>query len=167
MGEDHTHTIKVFWHIIQNSKYPVKKQFENFVEKQHKGWVSDEFKTLLKFGVIKKWEDCGEDSKSPHKIARLQVEQQKVNKRLIYNAKYLNCFKDSPKFSLEGVQKISHFEWKGMFMISIDHKTEYFHCGLHKSSWTHFDFAWEGIMYVYISLCFGWSPAAFIYVNFT
>ena len=41
-------------------------------------------------------------------ISLLQVEQQKDKKRLIYNAQYLNCFMESPKFSLEGVQKVSH-----------------------------------------------------------
>ena len=69
-----------------NSKYPAKKQSKNFIEKQHEGWVSDEIKNLLKFGVIKEWKDCGGESNSPHIIAPLQVEQQKDKKRLIYNA---------------------------------------------------------------------------------
>ena len=74
---------------------------------------------------------------------------------------------EPPNFSLEGVQKVSHLGWKGMFMISVDLKNVYFHCGLHKSSWTYFGFAWEEILYIYIILCFGWSPTAFIYANFT
>ena len=104
-----------------NSKYPAKKQFKNLIEKQHEGWVSDEIKNLrmLKFGVIKKWKDCGGESNSPHIIAPLQVEKQKDMckqlQRLIYNAQYLiiNCFMEPPKFSLEGVQKVSHLGWKG------------------------------------------------------
>ena len=74
---------------------------------------------------------------------------------------------NAPAFNMDGVGKIAEIGWEGMFMFSIDHKHGYFHCKIHESSWKYFGFEWEGHIYVFVVLCFGWSPAPFIYSMLT
>ena len=66
-----------------------------------------------------------------------------------------------------GVGKMAEIGWQGMYIFTIDHKNGYFHCKILESSWTHFAFYWEGILYAFVVLCFGWSPAPFIYSTLT
>ena len=108
------------------SKYPTPNVFRNFVEEKHVNWVHDEVQRLLTFGAMKKWADCAGISHLPEIVAPLQVETEKTKNRLIYNARYLNCFLDPPPFTMDGVGKISDIGWEGMYMFSIDHKNGYF-----------------------------------------
>ena len=68
---------------------------------------------------------------------------------------------------MDGVGKISDIGWEGMYMFSIDHKNGYFHCKIHEDSWKYFGFEWDDVYYVCVVLCFGWSPAPFIYSTLT
>ena len=56
------------------------------------------------------------------------------------------------RFTMDGVGKISDIGWEGMCMFSIDHKMEVFRLWVGK---------W--VLCIHIVLCFGWSPAPFIY----
>ena len=156
-----------FRNIEYASKYPAPQRFNNYVQKEHVAWVSDEIHRLLEYGAVRKWVDCVGMGEHPVIIAPIQVEVEKTKNRLIYNAQYLNCFMNAPAFNMDGVGKIAEIGWEGMFMFSIDHKHGYFHCKIHESSWKYFGFEWEGHIYVFVVLCFGWSPAPFIYSMLT
>ena len=163
------HTCDTYKGIELNSTLPAPKQFNNHVQPKHISWVSQEITNLLEYGVIKKWKDCPQSISSPrpHIIHPLQVKEQSDKNRLIYDAQYLNCFMSPPSFTMEGVSKLPQQGWANMYMTVIDHKNGYFHIGLDKNSWTFFGLCWEDTDYVYTTLCFGWSPSAFIYTTFT
>ena len=80
-----------------SSKYPTSREFENFVECRHVGWVMAEIQKLVKFkyGAVRKWADSGIEGE-PCIIAPLQVEEERTKNRLIYNAQFLNCFMEPP-----------------------------------------------------------------------
>ena len=103
----------------------------------------------MTYGAVRTWESCGIEG-FPKIIAPLQVEEE-----------------ISSSYKMEGVGKMAEIGWQGMYMFSIDHKNGYFHCKIHESSWTYFAFYWEGILYAFVVLCFGWSPAPFIYSTLT
>ena len=148
------------------SKYPNSRKFANFVRPEHTEWVDREIHKLLSYGAIKTWKECGLEG-DPVIVAPLQVEVETTKNRLIYNAQFLNCFMDPPPFKMDGVGKMAEIGWKGMFMFSIDHKNGYFHCRIHSSSWKFFAFEWKDQVYVFVVLCFGWSPAPYIYATLT
>ena len=161
-----THSKGIFKKVKYSAKYPPARTFDNYVEDKHVDWVNTEVEKLLQFGAVKKW-SLYDPVCSPVIIAPIQVEEGTHKNRLIYNAQYLNCFMDPPTFTMDGVGKIAEVGWKGMFLFSIDHKNGYYHVMLHESAWKYFGFVWMGEVYIFIVLCFGWSPGPFIYSTLT
>ena len=66
-----------------------------------------------------------------------------------------------------GVGKIPSSCWKGMYMISIDHKSGYYHVLILPECWKYFGVSWEDKIDCYVTLSFGWAPSAFIYCSLT
>ena len=163
------HTTDKYKGININSKFPESKQFPNHIMPKHKAWVTEEIANLQRYGVIKKWSECPQSVRNtkPHIVHPLQIKEQPDKNRLIYDAQYLNCFMPPPSFTMEGISKIPQQGWVNMYMTVIDHKNGYYHISLNPDSWTYFGLNWEGTYYVYVTLCFGWSPAPFVYSTFT
>ena len=54
-----------------------------------------------------------------------------------------------------------------MYIISIDHKSGYYHVPIHPECWKYLGVSWEDNIYCYVTLSFGWAPSAFIYCTLT
>ena len=67
----------------------------------------------------------------------------------IYDARYINCFMELPSVQMFGIGKILSSCWKGMFMISMDHKSGYYHVPIHPECWKYFGVSWEDKIYCY------------------
>ena len=148
-----------------NSRLPQFYRERNHVSPEFQEWVTLEIQQLVKSNVLLKWDPDTMGSPSPLIIAPLLVEPSKP--RLIYDARYLNCFLTLPSVEMWGLGKIPSCCWEGMYFITVDHKSGYFHVPLHPSSWTYFGVEWLGEVYCYVTLTFGWSPSAFIYCTLT
>ena len=163
------YTTGIYKNRVLNSFLPSKAFFPNNVPPKHQQWVNTEITTLLKFGVIKKWNDCPQSKISPTPLIThpLMVKEERTKNRLIYDAQFLNCFMNPPSFTMQGIPKLAQLGWANMFMTTLDHKNGYFHVPLNTNSWTYFGVYWNNMFYVYTTLCFGWSPAPFIYSTLT
>ena len=148
-----------------NSHLPQTYKEQNHVKQEFKEWVSSEINSLVQMGVLKEWSMDSMGSPTPVVIAPLLVEPSKP--RLIYDARYINCFMELPSVQMFGIGKIPSSCWKGMFMISMDHKSGYYHVPIHPECWKYFGVSWEDKIYCYVTLSFGWSPSAFIYCTLT
>ena len=163
------YTTGIYKNRVLNSFLPSKAFFPNNVPPKHQQWVNTEITTLLKFGVIKKWNDCPQSKICPTPLIThpLMVKEERTKNRLIYDAQFLNCFMNPPSFTMQGIPKLAQLGWANMFMTTLDHKNGYFHVPLNTNSWTYFGVYWNNMFYVYTTLCFGWSPAPFIYSTLT
>ena len=148
-----------------NSRWPQFYREENHVAPAFQHWVSSQIKDLVRTGVMRPWDERCMSSKVPIVIAPLIVEPSKP--RLIYDARYINCFLSLPSVDMSGAGKIPSCCWKDMYLITLDHKSGYFHVPLHPSSWTYFGVSWQNEVYCYTTLTFGWSPSAYIYCTLT
>jgi len=118
-----------------NSRWPQFYREENHVAPAFQHWVSSQIKDLARTGVMRPWDERCMSSKVPIVIAPLIVEPSKP--RLIYDARYINCFLSLPSVNMAGAGKIPSCCWKDMYLITLDHKSGYFHVPLHPSSWTY------------------------------
>ena len=147
-----------------NSHFPQIYREQNHVPIKFHGWVSSEISDLVKSGVLIKWEQSMGCS-APVVIAPLLVEPSKP--RLIYDARYVNCFLSLPSVEMTGPGAIPSSCWEGIYFITLDHKSGYHHVPLHPDSWKYFGVSWEGNIYCYTTLTFGWAPSAYIYCTLT
>ena len=136
-----------------NSHLPQTYKEQNHVKQEFKEWVSSEINSLVQMGVLKEWSMDSMGSPTPVVIAPLLVEPSKP--RLIYDARYINCFMELPSVQMFGIGKIPSSCWKGMFMISMDHKSGYYHVPIHPECWKYFGVSWEDKIYCYVTLSFG------------
>ena len=81
---------------------PYKEQ--NHVKQEFKEWVSSEIKSLVQMGVLKESSPDSMRSPTPVVVAPLLVEPSKP--RLIYDARYINCFLDLLAVEMFGIGKI-------------------------------------------------------------
>ena len=116
-----------------NSRWPQFYREENHVAPAFQHWVSSQIKDLVRTGVMRPWDERCMSSKAqvPIVIAPLIVEPSKP--RLIYDARYINCFLSLPSVDMSGAGKIPSCCWKDMYLITLDHKSGYFHVPLHSS----------------------------------
>ncbi|CAB1112862.1 unnamed protein product [Ectocarpus sp. CCAP 1310/34] len=137
--------------------------FPNHVPDEHAAWVTSEVAALAATGCIAKWRDVADVAihPKPHLVLPLGVEPKKP--RLIWDARWLNLMCLHSPFSMDGVGKVAQCAWQGAHQVTIDHKAGYHHVALDPDSWQYFGFEWEGEMYVFTVLAFGWCSAPFIY----
>ena len=137
----------------------------NHVSPEFESWVDSEIQQLLKWQVLKKWDKNIMNEPFPVVIAPLLVEPSKP--RLIYDARYVNAFLSLPSTEMKGLGLVPTCFWKGMYMVTIDHKSGYHHVPLHDSAWTYFGVQWNNEVFCFTTLSFGWSPSAYIYCSLT
>lgn len=116
----------------------------------------------LRSGSMRLWGGVGA-CPPPHCVHPLGVEESKP--RLIYDARFGNCWTPSPPVSLDSVMDLARASGVGAepLFTTWDHKSGYFHVALHPDSQTFFGFEFDGRYFVYTVLPFGWSPSAFVY----
>lgn len=137
----------------------------NHVPDEHASWVTDEVAKLAATGCVAKWKDVADISvhPKPQMVLPLGVEPKKP--RLIWDARWLNLMCAHRPFSMDGVGKVAQCAWPGAHQVTIDHKAGYHHVALDAGSWQYFGFEWEGELYVFTVLAFGWCSAPFIYAS--
>ena len=148
-----------------NSRLPQTYREHNHVPHEFQDWVASEVTSLLKMGVLKRWDPASMGAPCPVVVAPLIVEPTKP--RLIYDARYINCFLSLPSVEMFGIGKIPSTCWKGMYLVTLDHKSGYYHVPIHPDCWKYFGVSWKGELLCYVTLTFGWSPSAFIYCTLT
>ena len=148
-----------------SSHWPQCYEEENHVPPEFQDWVSGHISDLVRTGVLLQWDKKRMGSEFPVVIAPLLIEPSKP--RLIYDARYVNCFLSFPSVEMSGARKIPSCCWEGIYFITLDHKSGYFHVPLHPESWTYFGVRWQGEIYCYTTLTFGWAPSAYIYCTLT
>ena len=101
-------------------------------------------------------------SKSPIIIAPFYKIVEPSKPWLIYDARYINCFKILflPSVEMFGAGKIPSCCWEGMYLITLDDKSGNFHVPFHPwpLSWTYFGVSWQDKVYCFSPLTFGWPP---------
>ena len=82
--------------VVLNSHWPQFYRVENHVSRapEFQDWVSFQIEDLVKTGVLLPWDKKRLGSKSLIVIAPLLVEPSKP--RLVYDARYINCFLSLP-----------------------------------------------------------------------
>ena len=137
----------------------------NHVPDEHVSWVTSEVAKLAATGCVARWKDVADVSvyAKPQMVLPLGVEPTKP--RLIWDARWLNLMCRHHPFSMDGVGKVAQCAWPGAHQVTIDHKAGYHHVALDKGSWQYFGFEWEGELYVFTVLAFGWCSAPFIYAS--
>ena len=161
-------TVEVFFFLGQayvTGKFPQRRHFPNYIDKEWYPWVTEEVWSLVRKGVVVVRDEALFGTPYPEIVAPLLLEEAKP--RLCMDASYLNLFCEDRKFSMDGVAKVPVVGWEGMFQYSLDHKSGYFHVPLHRSSWKYFGFKWNDKYFAYTVLPFGWKNAPFIYSSLT
>ncbi|CAM9423391.1 unnamed protein product, partial [Heterosigma akashiwo] len=144
---------------------PQRRAFKNNIPDEFVPWVREEIQDWLKKGCAMPWDPVLFGSEQPELILPLGVEPSKP--RLIYDARWLNLFCKEYRFTLDSVEKAGALAWQGCFMASIDLKSAYHHIKLCPSSFRYFGFSFENVVYVFTTLCFGWSLAPYIFQSFS
>ena len=90
--------------VEMNSHLPQLYKEQNHLKQKFKKWVASEIKTRVQMGVLKEWDPDSMGSPTPVVIVPLLVEPSKL--RLIYDARYVNCYLDLPAVEMFGVGKI-------------------------------------------------------------
>ena len=117
----------------------------------------------LASGSIRRWGVVGVDP-LPRCVQPVGVEPHKPRK--VYDQRYGNCWCVAPDTrydTLYDLARVVPGAEQDPRMITWDHKSGYFHVGLHPSSQTFFGFAFDGIYYVYTVLPFGWNCSPYVY----
>ena len=123
------------------------------VPPEFENWVDKEIRQLVKRLVLVKWDPKAMREPFPVVIAPLLVELTKP--RLIYDARYVNAFLTLPATEMKGLGLVPTCFWKGMYMVTIHHKSRYHHVPFHESAWTYFGVQWNTEVYCFSTLSFG------------
>ena len=144
-----------------NSLFPPPTVLQNLNNcKQFTEFISNTIVNRIRTGAVKVWGQV-DVSEPPYLVLPLTVEPAKP--RLCLDARFVNCWmKDSP-FSLDKLNDIKTYVYKGSHMTKCDDKSGYDHVSLTKGSQAYFGFEWAGWWFVSTTLPFGWKESAFIY----
>ena len=85
--------------------------------------------------------------------------------RTIINLKKLNWFLDTPHFKMENLLSFLLCIRQGMYMTSLDLTDAYFTLPIHEDFRKYLRFSWRGCLFEFQVLCFGLSPAPFIFTK--
>lgn len=113
------------------------------------------------------WNHVADVSVHPKPSIVLPLGVEPTKPRATWDARYLNLMMKDCPFKMDGVGKIAQCAWEGAFQMKCDHKAGFHHVPLAKESWQYFGFQWEGVYYVFTTLCFGWKISPFIYHSLT
>jgi hypothetical protein len=83
--------------------------------------------------------------------------------RLIINTRYVNEHLIYKNFKLEGLSDLADMAEKGVFPISFDLTSGYYHVGLHPRTRTYTGFNWKGEYYIYNCLPFALATAPWVF----
>ncbi len=100
-------------------------------------------------------------SEPPTVVIRLTVSSSKPS--LCVDARYVNLWTKPLPFSLDTLADLLPLVGEGTFLSAIDDKSGYDHILLTVDSRQYFGIEWEGILYCFNTLVFGWSASTFIY----
>ena len=87
-------------------------------------------------------------------------------KRLIFDARHLNCFLRKEKFKMESL----HAEGRALFEDCVaggivDISSAYHHISMHESAWPYLGFSWKGVFYCFTVLPFGICSAPRVFTK--
>lgn len=137
----------------------------NYVKPARAQWTTDQIAELLNTGALVPWDE----PQPPHFVSGMGVDETRghLKPRLIIDMRFANWFMRELPFGLDAVGNAPSLVDPGGYMSSVDHKSGYHHVLLAKHERTYFGVRWKGRYYVFTCLCFGWSPAPYIYHTLT
>lgn len=142
-------------------------ELPNHVPEKYREFMHSTIADYTKTGVVVPWSQVADISvhPKPHMVMPLGVEPSKP--RATFDARYLNLMMKDCPFQMDGVGKIAQCAWEGAFQMKCDHKAGFHNVPIDKESWQYFGFQWDGVYYVFTTLCFGWKISPFIYHSLT
>lgn len=144
-----------------NCKYPPSRHFSNSSScKGFEDFIRSELIERVKNGSLRLLGKVGE-CELPNLIMPLTIEPTKP--RMCHDERFLNLWTQDNPFQLETLKDIHRFVDKGSFIISCDEKSGYDHIKLTRESETYFGLEFEGWVFTYTTLPFGWKASPFIY----
>jgi hypothetical protein len=143
------------------SRIPI--QFPEPKNPERRKILEEEVKSMLKKGVIQPVKEPGLGFYS----RIFTVPKKSGGYRPVIDLSPLNVSVVSPKFKMETAKSIRLSIRRGDFATSVDLKDAYFHVPMHKTSWKYLRFVWRGVVYQFIALPFGLSPAPYIFTRVT
>ena len=136
---------------------PPYRQRNHRLPPDHFAFVSTEIASLVADGSLRP------ATKPPSLVLPLFVVERNDKKRLIYDARYPNCFSPSPPVRYDTLRDFQRGLHEGDFLFSVDHKSGYHQVPVSAASSDYLGLRWQGKDYVWTTIPFGWSPACFIY----
>lgn len=88
-------------------------------------------------------------------------------RRPILNLRKLNLFVESPHFKMETIKNVSDLVTKDCFMAVVDLKDAYHAVPMGEISQKYLKFRWNGQLYTYTCLPFGFSLAPYLFTKLT
>lgn len=142
-------------------------ELPNHVPEEYWEFMQSTIADYTRTGVVVPWSQIADVSAhpKPHMVMPLGVEPSKP--RATFDARYLNLMMKDCPFQMDGVGKIAQCAWEGAFQMKCDHKAGFHNVPIEKESWQYFGFQWDGVYYVFTTLCFGWKISPFIYHSLT
>lgn len=99
----------------------------------------------------------------PRVVMPLFAVQQGDKRRMIYDARYLNCFTPSEPVRYDSLRDFQRGLALNDKLVAMDHKQGYHQMRVTSQSRTLLGLRWKGKFYVWRVLPFGWAPACFVY----
>ena len=133
----------------------------NRVPHRFQDWVSSQIQEYVVSGAVAPWIPRDRGSARPTLIHALSVEPSKP--RLIYDCRFLNSFIVDRPFVMEGLGAIPSLCPIGAYQATLDHKSGFHHVRLESGSQHLFGFEWDGQLYTWTALPFGFKLSPWIY----
>ena len=123
-------------------------------------FISETIIERVENGSLSIWGREGE-CEPPHLVLPITVEPKKP--RMCHDERFLNLWMNTPKVSFDQITDLPRYVEHGNYQTKLDDKSGYDHISLKEDSKTFFGLCWQGWIFVYNTLPFGWSPSAYIY----
>lgn len=140
---------------------PPPRHEQNRVPRGFHSWVSSQLQEYLTSGAVTRWTPQEHGAARPTLVHALSIEPTKP--RLIYDCRFLNSFIVNRPFVMEGLGAIPSLCPVGAFQATLDHKSGFHHVRVARDSQHLFGFEWEGQLYAWSVLPFGFKLSPWIY----
>lgn len=85
--------------------------------------------------------------------------------RLIFDARYINQFIDTPKFKYETLSHVHEILQPGDYTFVLDLQAGFHHLDMHPDAYPYLGFEWQGQLYHFKQLPFGLAPAPWAFTK--
>ena len=129
-------------------------------------FVTQEVRTLVESGRLAEWH--WPEGAPPRCILPMGVATRELEKklRLIFDGRYINLWCKYLKFKYESLNDLRNYACKGWWGTVSDYKAGYHHLSCPELS-TYLGVCWQGTVYVWTCLPFGYAPACRIFTEVT